>query len=195
MAEEAQTSQEEMDSLREEKETPETEEETETPEETTEETKTPETSQEEKPEGKSKELQSALAQKDHWRKKAEEFKNKLKFQKPETKEGQDEWKSKVEFLLQNQSKSYSEKEFDHIAIVSTQENISLEEAATNEDEYIQFKREKVLKEKGTPSPSSPGSPLSDKTPEQLEELAKDDKKWTEYEAEQLKNLRAKRRGI
>ena len=61
--------------------------------------------------------------------------------------------------------------------------------------YVEARREKVVQDKGTPSPSSPGSATTQKSDDDLEELAKDDKKWGEYEAEQLKKLKAKRRGI
>jgi len=120
-----------------------------------------ETPQEETPEEKSKELQSALAQKDHWRKKAEDLEAKLnsdkKEIKPESKEapkeGKDEWQAKIEFLLQNKEKNYNEEEFDHISNIASQRGISLEEAAKQEDGYIQFKREKVEKEQA-PEPST-----------------------------------------
>jgi len=137
-----------------EKETLENQEENETPK-NEEDLEIPETPQEEKPEGKSKELQSALAQKDHWRKKAEEAEKQLKSKPPESaSQGEkDEWKSKVNFLLQNQDKKYSEEEFGHIAVVATQSDISLKEAAKQEDEYIQFKREKVEKD-NAPEPST-----------------------------------------
>lgn len=189
MAEKAPVSQEEMENVREDKEM-------ETPEETNEaeEETADETSQEETPEEKSKELQSALAQKDHWRKKAEVAEKKLKSEpKPETKEGSDEWKQKVEFLLQNQKSNYSEEEVDHITNVSSRKGISLQDAAKQEDEYIQFNREKVVKEKGTPSSSSPASSVGGKTPEEIENMS--DKEYSAYLKEDRKNFKVGGRGV
>lgn len=148
--------------------------------EQTPETEGEESPQEENPEGeqpeKSKELQSALAQKDHWRKKAETAEGLLKSKPPESapkesKEGDSKWRDKVNFLLQEQTKNYSEEEFDHIAIVSSQKSISLDEAAKQEDEYIQFKREKVADKKKIPgsSPSEFSSKVQ-KSPEDLKKM-------------------------
>lgn len=174
-----------------ENETPKNEGEKETPEKTEGE-ETPETPQEEKPEGekpeKSKELQSALAQKDHWRKKAEDAEKQLSTLKKEkppesASEGvKDEWKSKVEFLLQNQEAKYSEEEFDHIAIVSTQQDVSLDEAAKQEDEYIQFKREKVADKNKIPASSSSGG-FSEKSEEDIRKMSEEDfKKYLEEQS-------------
>lgn len=173
-----------------EKETPETKEEEETSSED-------ETSQEEKPEEKSKELQSALAQKDYQREKREkaekrvkELEEEVKSQKPKPEEGTDEWKSKVEFLLQNNSKNYSEEEFDHIAVVATRSGRSLDEAAKDEDEYIQFKRGKVAKKKGTPSPSSPSSLISGKSEKDIEDMNPEEyKKFLDEDAKKTRGRR------
>lgn len=153
-----------------------------------EELETPETPQEEKPEGekpeKSKELQSALAQKDHWRKKAEDAEKQLQLKKekpPESasKETKDEWRSKVDFLLKNSEKKYSEEEFDHIANIASHADVSLDEAAKREDEYIQFKREKVEADKKTPSPSTKSSisekPIEDVKPKDLSDMTNEEK--------------------
>ena len=122
----------------------------ETPEKTEEETEEPKTSEPEKAKT-SKELQSALAQKEHFRKKYEEAK-KSTSRTPAT---DSEWKDKVEFLIKN--RDYNEEEFDHIATAAQRKGVSLEEAAKAESEYIAFRREKVAKEKQTPSPSSVSS--------------------------------------
>ena len=171
-----------------EKETSENQEENDTPK-NEEDLETPETPQEEKPEGekpeKSKELQSALAQKDHWRTKAEEAEKQLQSLKKEeppkgaSKEAKDEWRSKVDFLLQNSDKKYSGEEFDHIANIASQADISLEEAAKREDEYIQFKRKKAEDDKKTPEPSTKPSisekPLTDIKPQDLKDMTQKEK--------------------
>jgi len=129
----------------------ETNEETDTPEKTKEEAEESKTSEPEKAE-KSKELQSALAQKEHWRKKYEQAVKSGVKPKPVT---EDEWKNKVEFLIKN--RDYNEEEFDHIANVATRKGVSLEDAAKQESEYIAFRRQKVISEKKTPLPSSAAS--------------------------------------
>jgi len=67
----------------------------------------------------------------------------------------DDWKAKVDFLLAHKDKNYTEDEFNHIATVAKEYDISLEEAALLEDDYIQYRREKVAKDKKIPEPSSP----------------------------------------
>ena len=69
--------------------------------------------------------------------------------------GEDEWKSKVDFLLQN--RDYSEDEFDHISNVASRRAISLTDAAKAEGDYIQFRRDKVEQEKKIPGSTSPDS--------------------------------------
>ena len=80
---------------------------------------------------------------------------KLKEAEPKKLEGEDEWKSKVEFLLQN--RDYSEEEFDHLSTVAARKGISLSDAAKETDDYIQFRREKVAQEKKVPGSTSPES--------------------------------------
>lgn len=72
----------------------------------------------------------------------------------------DEWKMKVDFLLNN--KDVSENEFDHIATVAARKGISLSEAAGQEKDYIQYQREKVANEKKVPGSTSTGFSSSDK---------------------------------
>jgi hypothetical protein len=133
-----------------------------------------ETNSEPKSEGenlKSKELQSALAQKEHWRKKFEDL---IKSVKPEVKPEklekpvnvpEDEWREKVEFLVKN--RDYNEDEYDHIATVAKRKGVGLKEAAEMEKDYINFQREKVVEKTKTPSPSQSGFSTYDKkiTPE------------------------------
>jgi len=177
MVEEIEISEEEIM----EKKTPSEEEASKTPTEKTDKSDKPDKAEE------SKDLQSALAQKKHWRDKAEKAEAQLKqFQeekpkKSAPKEGNDEWKEKVDFLLQSQGKKYSEDEFEHVANVASRKKISLSDAAKSEDEYIQFQREKVGKDKQIPAPSSPSSVRTKgKTYEDIKDMPeKDFKKMVE----------------
>jgi Rieske Fe-S protein len=120
---------------------------------------------------KSKELQSALAQKEHWRKKFEDLAKSVKPEvKPEKTEKpvnvpEDEWREKVEFLVKN--RDYNEDEYDHISTVAKRKGVGLKEAAEMEKDYINFQREKVAEKTKTPSPSQSGFSSYDKkiTPE------------------------------
>ncbi len=115
----------------------------------------------------------------HFEEENKKLKDELLKLKPKAvPETPDEWKGKVEFLLQNQEKKYSEEEFDHIANISSRKSISLNEAAKQEDGYIQFNREKVEGENKTPSPSSPSSVTGEKTEEELSKMPdKEHIKW------------------
>ena len=132
---------------------------------------------------KSKELQSAIAQKEHWREKAEEFEAKVseleEKTKPKKEISQDEWKSKVDFLMEH--KDYSEEEFNHISTVAKEFDISLDEAAELEGDYIQYRREKVAKEKKIPEPSSPSFETKGLTPEEIGKMSDEEhrKLWEE----------------
>jgi len=142
-------------------------------EKTPKETVVPESTEPEKAEI-SKELQSALAQKEHWRKKAEQLAKVAPKSQPAT---EDDWKNKVDFLLTN--KDFNEQEFNHIQVVAKERGVSYQEAAKMESDYIAFQREKIKKENKTPSPSSATSILSEKqirpdTPkEEIEKILKE----------------------
>lgn len=126
-------------------------------------------------------------------KKAEEELKKLKTEKPETKplkEEDGDWRNKVEFLLKN--KEYSEEEFDHIAGVAKNRNISLSEAAKSEKDYIQFKRKKADDENKVLSPSSPDFVSTGKTSKEIEDMSQED--YAKLLKEQGKKT-AKRQGI
>jgi hypothetical protein len=92
-------------------------------------------------------------------KKAEEELRAVKEQLDKSKKAvpQDEgkWKSKIEFLLNNSKKNYSEEEFEHIAVVAQEKGITLDDAAKKEEDYINYQREKVEKANKVPGPSSP----------------------------------------
>lgn len=87
-------------------------------------------------------------------KKAEEDLKRFKSQKVPEKGVDGEWKNKVEFLIKN--RDYNEEEFDHISTVAARKGISYDEAAKAEIEYINFRRQKVINENKTPSPSGAG---------------------------------------
>jgi hypothetical protein len=112
--------------------------------------------------------------------KLEELEKKLaEKEKPQQQVSDDEWKQRVEFLLEH--KDYAEDEYNHISTVAKEFDISLEEAAELEQDYIQYRREKVAKEKQQLEPSTRTSPsqtpieqipvekLKELTPEQREE--------------------------
>ncbi len=119
----------------------------------------------------SDEIKRRDAQIAHYRKKSEKAEaelKKLKQEKPSKSAPQgekDEWKEKIEFLLQN--RDYSEEEFDHIANVASRKNVGLKEAAELEKDYIQYKREKVVGENKTPEPSSPFSSENELSPDDI----------------------------
>lgn len=160
---------------------------------------TPKPSESEKT-GKSTERQPTVEEfksMDGARKHFEEENKKLKAELLKTKpkavpETQDEWKGKVEFLLQNQDKKYSEEEFDHIANVASRKDIDLGEAAKQEDGYIQFKREKVEGDNKTPSPSSPSSVIGGKSEEDLEKMP--DKEYAKWLSKNVEDKTPRRRG-
>lgn len=119
------------------------------------ETETPQTPAAEKPEDKSKDLQSALAQKEHWREKAEKLEKRLessniptgtnpmevvRLAKALEKYNEDE----VEFITRNAS----EKSIDGIINASQDEWVRT---------AIDARREKVKNENAVPEPSSPFS--------------------------------------
>jgi len=104
--------------------------------------------------------------------------------KPKKEISEDEWKKKVEFLMEH--KDYAEDEFNHITTVAKEFDISLDEAALLEQDYIQYRRDKVEKEKQQLEPSTRTSPSTtpiEQTPvEKLRELTPEQrtefyKKW------------------
>jgi len=109
---------------------------------------------------KIKELESKMKETDEKNKqlferakKAEEKIKEIKPVEPEPKiepKGDESWKNKIDFLLSNSDKKYSEEEFEHIALIADRKRLSLSEAAKIEENYIQFNRDKVAKEKKIP---------------------------------------------
>lgn len=145
--------------------------------------------------GDDKNLQSAIAQKEHQREKREiaetkvkELEKKLADKKPG--ESDDEWKDRVDFLLTNSDKEYSKEELTHIKTVATRDQISLQEASEQEDvsDYIQFRRDKVAKAKGTPGPSNLGG--GEQGPTEKETRKMNSEEWKTYiEKEEAKSLK------
>jgi len=158
-----------MDEEKNEKENSQTTEEEETSKnETSEERETP------KPEGASEDASELIEKNKRLyarAKKAEEDLKAAKEQLEKSKttsqpEGEDQWRAKVDFLLKNREKNYSEEEFNHIAVVAKERGISLEDAAKSEEDYIKYQREKVEKAKNVPEPSSP-SGRGEKSPKEM----------------------------
>jgi hypothetical protein len=109
------------------------------------------TSEPEKAE-KSKEFQTILAQKEHFKKKYEALKEKFGDVTPKREAKSDDWRERVDFLLVN--RDFNKQEFDHISAVSKRDGISLQEAAEKEMDYISFRRQKTAEENKIPSSSA-----------------------------------------
>jgi len=112
---------------------------------------------------KRKELEAVLA---------EYEKEKKEVPKKTATETEDEWRQKIEFLLEH--KDYTEDEYDHIATVAKKFDISLEEAAELEKDYIQYHREKVAQEKKVPEPSSPSREGKKIAPEDIAKMSEEE---------------------
>jgi len=193
----AETSKEEMDENRGEKETPEKPKEMETPEEETKGEETPETPEAEKPDDdKSKELQSAIAQKKAYRvkyEKAQKELNKLK-ETPETKLPTSTNPMEV-VKLAKALEGYSEEEVSFITRNATDESIDGIIKATKDDwvkTAIQSQRDKVDKEKGTPSPTSPAS-IKGKSDADIAKMS--DKEYNAFIRKTVKHQFGGNRGI
>jgi len=153
------------------------EEETETPEEKTEEeTEAPEETSEPEKTEQSKDLQSALAQKEHFRKKYEESLSKMEKLGKSKKVSPDmpAPNNPMEVVkLAKALEGYNEDEVDFIVRNAPDKSIDGIITATK-DEWVETaikaKREKVESTKKTPAPSSPSSVLGGKTEEELEKM-------------------------
>jgi len=144
-------------------------------EEVAEEPKTSETEKSQKSIDASKQFKTVLAQKEHFKRKYEALKNTLSEQlndtpKPTKKnDSGDEWKERVEFLLTN--RDINELEFKHIAAVSKRDNVSLQEAAKREMDYISFRRQELQKQNKIPSSSASKSSSFKKSPEEIANMS------------------------
>lgn len=123
----------------------------------------------------SKELESALAQKRHWKEKYEkvekirqeqekkiaEFEKRLKELSQTTEQEENDilkelkaWKEEADFLLRN--KDYDPDEFQYLKRLAQAKGLSLAEASQDDEvkEILALRREKLENEKKTPEPSS-----------------------------------------
>jgi len=190
--EEAPVTQEEAESV---KETPTSEEEEkETPEQTEEETEAPEETSEPEKTDQSKDLQSALAQKEHFRKKYEDSLTKIKKLEKSDKVSPDmpAPSNPMEVVkLAKALEGYNENEVDFIVRNASDKSIDGIIDATK-DEWVETaikaKREKAEGDKKTPSPSSPSSVIGGKTEEDLEKM--DNDKFAKYVKDAMKGGRA-----
>jgi len=141
------------------------------------ETSKPEGASEDALEEKNKRLYARAKKAEEELKAAKEQLEKSK--SPSHPEGEDKWKAKVDFLLRNRDKNYSESDFEHISLVAQERGISLDDAAKSEEDYIQYKREKAEKEKQAPEPSTkqPPSekPFRQVTPQELMKMSIEEK--------------------
>ena len=158
-------------------------------EETPEEDITPQVDEPEKAEKSDKEVKSLYAQKEHWRKKYEEVSKTKVETKPEPKpsvSNEDEWKHKVEFLLEN--RDVSEEEFDHLAAVASRRSgsvttDSLRDAQKQETDYISYKRKKLEDKKKVPGSTSTGFVSNEKSAKEISKMS--DEEFREYEEKQM----------
>lgn len=140
---------------------------------------------------KSKDLDSALAQKEHFRTKFEELEKKQK--EPKSNEGIEEWTASKDPLevvkLGKVLKDYDEQETEFIIKNAPSKDIDGIIKA-EKDEMVQFaiksRREKATKENKVPSPSGSSGGFSEKSAQEIEKLSRDDHKkyWKEQQERQ-----------
>lgn len=151
-------------------------------------TDNPELSETEKSGKSDSEIKSLLAQKEHWRKKALEAEKKSqpkKEQKPSASGSEDEWRHKVDFLLEN--RDVSEEEFDHLAAVASRRSgsvsmDSLRDAQKQEKDYISYRRKKAEEKKKVPGSTAAGSTSRNKGPKEIAKMSEEE--FRAYEEEQ-----------
>ena len=137
----------------------------------------------------SKELQSALAQKEHFRDKAEKLEKQVQEQSQDkAKEIAPAGTSPMEVVkLAKALEGYNQNEVEYITRNAKDSSIGAIIEATN-DEWVKTAiagtREKVEKEKSIPEPSSPSSAEGVKTSQDIENMSKEDHK--KYEEQMLK---------
>ena len=154
--------------------------------------------EEENPEEKSKDLQSALAQKEHFRKKHEESLKKIAILEKSGKVSSDmpSPSNPMEVVkLAKALEGYNENEVDFIVRNASDKSIDGIIDAVKDDwvkTAIEAKRGKVEGENKTPSPSSPSSKIGGKTEEELEGM--DDKKFAKFVNDNVEDKSRGRRG-
>jgi len=134
-------------------------------------------------------VEEIKAQRDGMYKRLKTLEKKLKEDKPPaSKGGEDEWKSKVEFLLEN--RDVTEEEFEHLATVALRQfgsvnTDSLKDAKKAETDYLTYRRKKEELKKKIPG-STPSSPLEklQKTPGEIAKMSKAE--HMKYEQELMK---------
>lgn len=131
----------------------------------------------EKPDNQ-KEVETLLAQKEHWRKKAlkaEEDMKKFRPSQPSQHTTEDEFRPRVEFLLEN--RDLEGNEYDHLATVAmrTSGKITLDSLRAAKDSekgylgYLRKQRSQANKIPGSTVPS--GSPNFQKSPEDIAKMS------------------------
>lgn len=124
-------------------------------------------------------LYARLKKEEAKRKKLEELVNKKPVQEKGT---EDEWKAKVEFLLEN--RDISDEEFSHLAAVAMRKSgeitpETLAEAKKSEADYIDYRRKKVADKKKIPASTSGGFATGEKKitpdmkPEEIDAILKE----------------------
>jgi len=124
-------------------------------------------------------LYARLKKEEAKRKKLEELVNKKPVQEKGT---EDEWKAKVEFLLEN--RDISDEEFSHLAAVAMRKSgeitpETLAEAKKSEADYIDYRRKKVADKKKIPASTSGGFATGEKKitpdmkPEEIDAVLKE----------------------
>ena len=124
-------------------------------------------------------LYARLKKEEAKRKKLEELVNKKPVQEKGT---ENEWKAKVEFLLEN--RDISDEEFSHLAAVAMRKSgeitpETLAEAKKSEADYIDYRRKKVADKKKIPASTSGGFATGEKKitpdmkPEEIDAILKE----------------------
>jgi len=163
-----------------------------TSEENQEEETSEETPQEESSEDTDKlkkERDSAIKQKEHYRKKYEGVQNALSEDKEQadTKQEKTEIDDKMDFLLNNMGKEYAKDDIELISKKAKMDGVSMDKAAEDEDikSIIETRHSKKQKDEETIEPSSPTVPQPDKP---ISELIKEGK-FKEYEDKVNKSVK------
>ena len=120
-----------------------------------------------------REVETLQAQKDHWRTKAQKLEEQLKKVKPQPIVSDDEFRPRVEFLLENRDLDAAE--YDHLATVAQRQSgkitlDALREAKKSEAEYISYLRKKAESKRKIPGSTSAGG--MSKATKSYEELSK-----------------------
>jgi hypothetical protein len=159
--------------------------------------KTPETPTEKTEEEKSKELQSALAQKEHFRKKYEDL--RAEKEKPESQIGTPKSFDPMETVkISKVLNKYNDEESEFILSRAGSSSFEAIKKA-EEDKWtqiaIQGMRDKVAKEQKVPTPSSPSGISGEKTPQDIAKMTKDEHRKFVDEMEKKMRMKSEGGGI